>query len=119
MYTRKFVIRIQESVYFTVLINSLFLDDKKIFHGNDFHHLSDENFQQFAPRCDEQDFQSITIRPSDGCPDIFRIRMTDKNTEIYIRQDETIGKEYCLMVNEDLTYEARYCKQVKSDNRDL
>ena len=95
------------------------LDDKKIFHGNDFRNLSDENFQQFAPPCNDMGFQDITIRPSDGCPDIFSIRMTDSNTELYTRQDETIGKQYCLMISEDLTYEARYCKQVESAFREM
>ena len=54
------------------------LVDKKIFEGDDFNNLHERrNFQQYNPQCDDG-FELKPIRPSDSCPEIFKIILEDK-----------------------------------------
>ena len=68
------------------------------------------NFRQFSPRCGFG-YKDVIKSPSKSCPDIFSITVDEDNTTmIHIRQDDISSNEYCLQVNEDLTYGAHFCE---------
>ena len=94
------------------------LVDKKIFEGDDFNNLHERrNFQQYNPQCDDG-FELKPIRPSDSCPEIFKIILEDKVTRLHIRQDDISSTKYCLQINNDLTYEALMCKEKQPEYRE-
>ena len=87
------------------------LEGKKIFYGKEFKSLNEHsNFEQYSPNCGI-DSKLVRKKPSNTCPDIFRIMFENNDTKLHIRQDDISFTRYCLQINHDLTYEALVCEK--------
>ena len=85
--------------------------DKNVFQGKEFSNISEpNNFHQYTPRCDEG-WNLWKLIPSVRCGDVFKFAIVENVTNIHIRNDDKYISEYCLQIQDDLTYQASYCKK--------
>ena len=94
------------------IIFSLTADHAKVIRTQYLENISENNLNFRQLQCEPGYDHDNLLDPSKSCADTFTIDYDNKTSKESLRILRT-GKQfqdYCIVINEDLTYSARVCK---------